>query len=194
MEAIIVAAISTIGSLTVAFGTIWYTNKINKQKKRSAEDLNEDYVRKEKVFPILEEVKYELDACRVQEWAFSNGDTTFAGQHLKKMSVLVETCTEEYSNIGHYFQLVPTKKFERVLDDLYESNQDHIVSNEFKQYDELAALYSQFNIKSILLIKIVDHFGKWVGLLTVMFDSEKTLNEGEIAFAKLMAARISNIK
>lgn len=189
----IITKLIEIGStLLIAFGTIWYNDHLKKKKR--GEDLTEDYLRKDKIFPILEEVKYQLDADRVQEWAFSNGDTTFAGQHLKKMSILVESSNGNKENIGHYFQLIPTKKFERNLDALYESNEEHVVSNEFLQYDELAALYSQFNVKTVLMVKITNNFGKWVGLLTVMFETEKILNEGELAFCKLQASRISNIK
>lgn len=171
----------------------WLDRKAEKKLKITT-DYSSDYDKKAKINPILEDIKYELDADRVQYWEFSNGEKTLSGHHLKKLSLFIESNKEGIKEIAPQFQAVPVKKFERGLDKLYESSDDFIYSNEMLEFDELSSLNAQFNIASVLSIKVKNEIGVWVGVLSVCFENVKPLTEGEIAFAKLQASRISVIK
>jgi hypothetical protein len=177
------------------FGVRMYSDWLDRKRiRRQTDDPSDDYSRKKTILPILEDVKYEMDADRVHEWVFSNGDTTLSGHHLKKMSIFLEVNREEFDDIAHHFQFVPTKKLERLLDQLAESKAEYIVSHEYLKYDELAALNAQYDIKTILMIRIKNEFGKWTGILSVCFNDDREISESEIAFAKLQGARIGQIK
>lgn len=171
-----------------------WRDKEKEKKTKKVNDYRSDYDKKMKINPILEDIKYELDADRVQYWEFSNGEKTFSGHHLKKLSLFMESNREGVKEIAPQFQLVPVKKFERNLDKLYESETDFIYSNEMNEFDELSSLNVQFNIVSVLSIKVKNEFGTWIGIVSVCFENVRALNEGEIAFAKLQASRLSVIK
>jgi hypothetical protein len=171
----------------------WLERREEKKIKITT-DYSSDYDKKAKINPILEDIKYELDADRVQYWEFSNGEKTLSGHHLKKLSLFMESNKEGLKELAPQFQAVPVKKFERGLDKLYESSDDFVYSNEMLEFDELGSLNAQFNIASTLSIKIKNEIGVWVGVLIICFETVRPLNEGEIAFAKVQASRISVIK
>lgn len=171
-----------------------YMDRRKERKTKRNSDYSSDYDKKSKIRPILGELLYELDADRIQYWEFSNGEKTLSGHHLKKLSLFMESNKEGLSDIAHNFQLVPVKQFERNLDKLYESPTDFIISNETREFDELASLFAQFGIGTILSIKIKNEIGVWVGVLSICFRNEHLINEGQVAFSKLHAARLSVIK
>lgn len=171
----------------------WLERREEKKIKITT-DYSSDYDKKAKINPILEDIKYELDSDRVQYWEFSNGEKTLSGHHLKKLSLFMESNKEGLKELAPQFQAVPVKKFERGLDKLYESSDDFVYSNEMLEFDELGSLNAQFNIASTLSIKIKNEIGVWVGVLIICFETVRPLNEGEIAFAKVQASRISVIK
>lgn len=170
--------------------------QIRKEKRTIKEktDYSSDYNKKSKVKPILDEIQYELDSSRVQYWEFSNGEKTLSGHHLKKLSLFMESNSDGEREIASQFQFVPVKQFERNLDRLYESEHGFIVSNEIREFDELASLFAQYGISTILSIKVINEIGVWVGVLSICFAEDRIINEGEIAFSKLQAARLSIIK
>ena len=179
------------------YGFRAYSDYMDRRKERKAKKINDyssDYDKKAKIRPILDELLYELEADRIQYWEFSNGEKTLSGHHLKKLSLFMESNKEGVSEIAHNFQFVPVKQFERNLDKLYESTTDFIISNEIREKDELASLFAQFGIGTILSIKIKNEIGVWVGVLSICFKDEHTVNEGQVAFSKLHAARLSVIK
>ena len=182
----------TIGC--TSFGTVWLSKYLDKRYKDKRINLDDDFRKKKENLPLLESIRYELEADRVFNMVFTNGDVTLTGHHLKKVSVLLEVNGDGIRSLGQNFQLVPTKIFERTLDALYESEEDYILSNEFEHYDDLAALHSQYDIQTLLKVKIKDQFGKWVGVLNVAFNNQKILTEGEIAFVKMQAAKLGQIK
>lgn len=182
----------TIGC--TSFGTVWLSKYLDKRYKSKKTDLDDDFKRRRQNLPLLESVRYELDADRVFNMVFTNGDVTLTGHHLKKISVLLEMNADGVRSLGQNFQLVPTKIFERTLDALYESEDDFIVSNEFDEYDDLAALHSQYDIQTLLKVKVKDQFGKWIGVLNVGFSKYRILTEGEIAFVKMQAAKLGQLK
>lgn len=171
-----------------------YMDRRKERKLKKTSDYSSDYDKKSKVRPILDELLYELEASRVQYWEFSNGEKTLSGHHLKKLSLFMESNQDGVNDIAPNFQFVPVKQFERNLDKLYESPHDYIISNENREFDELASLFAQFGIGTILSIKIKNEIGVWVGVLSICFKDEHILNEGQIAFSKLHAARLSVIK
>lgn len=179
--------------ISASYGTVLLNDWL-KRRNQKGKDLKEDFERKSKILPILDQIRMELDAERVFEMSFSNGDTTLSGHHLKKVSILLESNKAGIVDIANDFQFVPTKIFERMLSDLYESPEDYIVSNEYKKYDELAALYSQYNMQSMVFIKLKNQVNRWVGVLVIAFENQRVVTDGELAFCKMQAAKIGAIK
>lgn len=179
------------------YGYAWYKNYLDIKKERKTKlttDYSSDYTKKAKVKPILDDIQYELGADRVQYWEFSNGEKTLSGHHLKKLSMFMESNVEGERDIASQFQFIPVKQFERNLDKLYESEHGYIVSNEIREYDELASLFAQYGISTILSVKIINEIGVWIGVLSVCFKEDRVINDGEVAFTKLQGARLSIIK
>lgn len=184
---------STAGGF--ALTAIWYKNRLDKKKAESSgDDLGDDYNRKMELKPILDEIRYQMNADRVHEWVASNGDTSLSGHHLKKLSIFMESHKDGLEDISQHFQLIPVQKFARHVDSLSESEDGVVVSQEFHEFDELGALSAKYDIKTKVLFKVVNELGKWTGILTVCFEDERLLDEGEIAFCKLQAARIGAIR
>lgn len=182
----------TIGCTSL--GTVWLSKYLDKRYRDKKVNLDDDFKKRKQNLPLLEAIRYELDADRVFNMVFTNGDITLTGHHLKKVSVLLEVTGDGVRSLGQAFQLVPTKIFERTLDALYESEDDFVIFNEFDEYDDLAALHSQYNIKTLLKVKIKDQFGRWVGVLNIAFSNQRLLTEGEIAFVKMQAAKLGQLK
>jgi len=178
---------------SISFGSVLLSHFLTKKKQRG-KDLKEDFERKSKILPILDQLKGELDADRVFELAFSNGDTTLGGHHLKKVSMLLESNKSGRNDIASQFQFVPTKIFERNLAALYESPDEYIVSYEFDKHDELAALYAQYDIKTLILVKVKGQLNNWVGVLAIAFENQRLVTEGELAFCKMQSAKLGIIK
>lgn len=183
--------LESLAVVAVGLGSVYLTEKY--KRKKAQLDLKDDFQLKNKIKPILEEIRYELDADRVHYWVFSNGDVTLSGHHLKKLSIFEEVSKDD-ELIGHQFQLIPAKNFERSLSALYESKEEYTISNEFEKYDDLSALYKLYGVKTVLEIKVKDSFGRWIGVVNAWFKDIKPLDESHIAFAKIQASRIGAIK
>jgi hypothetical protein len=172
-----------------------YLAKRRSKKNPRVNNMDVDYARRKRVQPILDEARYELEVDRVMEIVFSNGDVTLSGHHLKKLSVFLESYAEGLDPVGHQLQLVPTRKFQRNLDELYESSEDFCVSREDSQTDETGQLNRLFGIRSLLMVKVRNEFGKWVGVISaVSKDSEHVFTESDITFLKLQAAKIGGLR
>lgn len=185
-----------IGS--VSYGTIWYSKHLEKKNRKKKElatnNMDRDFERKSQVKAVLDEVRNSLEAQRVMECSFSNGDITFTGVHMKKVSVTMESNKNGVEDLAPHFQLVPAKVFERTLEQLYHSSDDYIFVNETLSEDELSVLNRSYGLVSMLLIKIRDEMNRWVAYMIVAYDHETELSEDEIVFAKMMAARLGVIK
>lgn len=157
-------------------------------------NMESEFLRKQEIMPILENIRYQLEADRVIECIFSNGDTTFTGVHLKKISIALECNRDGIEDLSPYFQLIPAKKFDRTLTALFESKEDYTVSYEHEFSDDLATLNQSFGLNTMLLVKIRDSVNKWVGYIVVGYeDPYKEIDQESIVFTKLQAARIGAI-
>jgi hypothetical protein len=187
--------LAEIGS--ASYGTVWFTRWLDRRNVAKSLDVNNmeaDYKRKEIIVPILEEIRYKLGADRVLECSFSNGDTTFSGSHMKKVSVTHEVYAEDRDQIGQHFQLIPAKKFERPLELLYKSATDYIISDETRYSDELSILNISYGISYMLLIKTRDSNNKWIGYILISFQRPVTLSQEDIIYAKTQASAIGGMK
>ncbi len=178
--------------------SIWLKFHFDKGERKRKEiknnDMEKEYARKGAVQPILDSLFYEMSADRVYETSFSNGDTTFSGVHLKKLSIIAESPVDHQDPLTPHFQLVPAKKFQRNLDLVHASTEDFYVFYEEDKIDELGALNRMFDLNTILCVKIRNDQGMWIGLLSVVWKEHKQISSEMIAFTKLKAAQIGLIK
>lgn len=177
-----------------SFGTVWFQQRMRDKRISKANNMEVDYKRKDVIIPILEEIRYKLGAQRVIECSFSNGDTTFSGSHMKKVSVTHEVYSEGVDALSQHFQLIPAKKFERPLELLYRSASDYIVSDEGAIVDELAILNRSYGINYMLVVKTRDQNGKWIGYILVSFSEAKEISQEDIIYVKTQAAAIGGMR
>lgn len=165
-----------------------------KERWKKTTGLTETADRIKKVNEILSEIQYELNATRVQEWIVTNGDKTLSGHSVQKLSMFCEFNQHGIENVAGTFQFVPASNLSRNIIALAEAKNGFIISNEYLQEDDLAALHGSYNIKVLLLVKVTDLSGKWTGILFIGFDDDqREITEGDVAFAKLKASQIGAI-
>lgn len=179
---------------TIGYGSVWFSRWLDRRHIKKESNMDNEYARKRRIMPILEDIRYQLEADRVFESVFSNGDTTFTGHHMKKLSVMLECNKEGKEDIGHHFQFVPTKQFDRDLNNLYEDPEDWVFSDETFYNDDLANLKKMFDLNYTLIVKIRDQLNRWVGIITVVFESPRELTDSEISYVKTQASRVGALK
>lgn len=184
------AVITVTGTILALF----VKDHLDRKKLNNKTDLDKDFNIKKSIFSILEEVKYEFGSDKTFYWVFSNGDVTFSGFHLKKLSILEESSGSTIPSIAHLFQTIPAKKFEDNLSALSESKDDYIILDVEQCPEEMKDLYSFYNVKKILKIKVKDNNGRWIGIMSSWFTEDVDITDGQIAFAKIQASRIGLIK
>lgn len=162
-------------------------------KKKNSPGLKETANRVSKIEPLLAQIQEELGALRVQEWVVSNGDKTLSGHSIQKLSMFSEVNRVGVESIAHKFQMVPATNLSRNIIRMANADENYIVTNEWVEFDDLAALHLSHGVKTTLLVRITTLGGKWTGILFVGFDEERVLNEQEIAFVKLKASQIGAI-
>ena len=176
------------------YGVTWFHEWLKRRKDKKKDNMDMEYDRRNVIIPILNDIRHQLDSDRVLETVFSNGDVTFSGYHMKKLSIISEVHIEGLADISHHFQLIPTKKFDRTLSELYDSSDDYLISDETTLDDELSDLKKLFGLNYTLMVMIRDKFGRWVGNITVCFNEPRELSSSEIAFVKAQASRIGSLK
>lgn len=177
--------VQALGTAGITIATMHYQHK---QRMKSIPDIRQANSRKDKIRPILEELRYEMGCTRCCEWAVSNGDVTLSGHHLQKLSIVTECNDEGIENIQSLFQLIPISQFTRTIDEL--RTHPTVVTYENTIKDDLAALNMSYDIVTLIQVRIHGDYDKWVGILSVAWNKERTVTAAEMAFIKLQAARI----
>jgi hypothetical protein len=193
MNQILETALKVIEIGSISFGSVWLNNHLErKSKEKKKPDLYEKSI-DDLVSPILELIQYEINPIRVSYWEGVNGTNTLSGFSIKKLSMMAEVIREGEDETKEQMQSIPIESFKRNIDDLRDSDDDYIVSNEFKKYDNLSALHARFKNKTLIAIKVYTK-GKWTGILMIGFDEEPRLfTESEIEWLRLQAGRIGNL-
>lgn len=187
-------AIKVFEIASIGYGSVWFSKYLDKKKLAKESNMDKEFQRKKEMLPILEDVRRQLDADRCFESVFSNGDTTFNGHHMKKLSVILECHRDDIEDIGHHFQFIPTKKFDRLLSQLYDNAEDYCISDETQLSDDLSNLKKLFNLNYTLSVVVRDQIDRWVGMITVSFSSPREISDQEIAYVKAQASRIGALK
>lgn len=178
---------SVITSLTTLTG-IWLTEKIRSGRKPDLSDPDfEDLLK-----PVLDTIQEETKAHRVFFWEGRNGSNTLSGYHIKTLNMVVESNADGVDNIRGELQDVPADLLKRNMKKLG-SVDDYIVSYEHQEHDELAYLYKNYGIDTLIAFKIRTRFDKWTGVLMVAFAGHCQLSDTELSWLKTQAGRISSL-
>jgi len=178
---------SVITSLTTLTG-IWLTEKIRAGKKPDLSDPDfEDLLK-----PVLDTIQEETKAHRVFFWEGRNGSNTLSGYHIKTLNMVVESNADGVENIRAELQDVPADLLKRNMKKLAVVD-DYIVSCEYLEQDELAFLYKNYGIDTLVAFKIRTKFDKWTGVLMVGFKTPQKLSDTELSWLKTQAGRISSL-
>lgn len=185
--------LETIVTVLGTLAGIYVKDYLDKRKRKD-KGVEQDLIIHKTLSTILDEVRMELNAGKTHYWVFSNGDVTFSGYHLKKLSILEESSNENVDTVAQYFQLIPAKSFEKHLQKLNESEDGTLILDVNNMSDDLKDLYSLYDVKKVLKVKVKDSRGRWIGILSAWYFTDEPVNDGQIAFAKLQASRIGAIK
>lgn len=174
-------------------GGIYLKDHLEKKRAEALRsDLN-DHSLDDLLKPILDQIQFDTNACRVCYWEGVNGTNTLSGFSIKKLSVMSESFSEEFESIKEELQLVSVDSFKRNLKDLRETAEDYIISNEFEKKDSLSLLHKRYGKNTVLLIKVYSK-KKWIGVLSIGFiEAPRIFEKTEIQWLLLQAGRIGNI-
>ena len=181
-------------TLSGHYGVIIFKDWVDHKRKEKLKPSLGDEDHYEKVYPILENIKNELDADSVCLWEGSNGETTLSGFHKKKLSVVLELVSDDKHSAITEIENIPVYNFRRQLTELKESSNSYVVSYEFNKHDELSDLYQSYGLGTIAIFKIyTGKTNKWTGILTIGFkDRPKLLTDADLAWLNTQAARIGS--
>lgn len=182
------------GIFSVNYGSALFKDWLDNRRKEHQKPSLGDEDHYEKVYPILENIKNELDADSVCLWEGSNGETTLSGFHKKKLSVVLELVSDDKHSAITEIENIPVYNFRRQLTELKESSNSYVVSYEFNKHDELSDLYQSYGLGTIAIFKIyTGKTNKWTGILTIGFkDRPKLLTDADLAWLNTQAARIGS--
>lgn len=182
------------GILASNFGSLLLKDHLDRKKAikdRTFNNMDAVYHHKARVKTVLDDIQERLGADRVLECSFSNGDTTFSGYHLTKVSITGESTSPGTNEMANDIQLMPSVIFKRTLTSLHHAPLDYVVLDEAAENDELGVLNQSYGMNTLLLIKIRDQAQKWIGYLLVSFkETHHRISREEIVFTKAQVSRL----
>lgn len=193
VEGTTIALIAGISSIVTSLVTVAVPMLIKRHQSRAKMDLCEGMEKDDKVHDILGDLRFNLDAERVTLWYGSNGDTTFALHHLKKMSITNESCRDGLDGIKEECQLIPIAIFERQLRDLWNINDDVLQSFELSKKDTLSSFFKKYDMNNLYYCKVFGNWNNWAGILVVSFTGERALSPTDLFDINLAAKKITAI-
>lgn len=178
---IIETGISFVSGTLVPIG-IYYHNLWSKKKKQGQKDIVIEHLEIQlKNQEVLDEIRVELNASRVNLWKFSNGSDFIDNTHMLNISMVGESNDNDFPNIKEDFFRLPATLFDRKLNAL--KINDYVVSSEVDYTDNLSSLNKSYGMISILAIKILDTKQKWGGILLISFPKVTMIASEQIAWA-----------
>ena len=89
VDAWIPVVTTVLGSITTLL-TIWYRNKLEKDKKAKECPLTEAVEEDSVLLERLKEIRESVGACRAAVYQFHNGGEYFTGKSMKKYSMTIK--------------------------------------------------------------------------------------------------------
>ena len=182
-----------VALITAVFGPIavtWYKNKFAPKKKNLVDEAIE---LNSLVDDQLQTVMEELSADRVWIAQFHNGGHFYpTGKSIQKFSIFYEKTAPNTPSIQSTFQNVPVSLFPKAMSTLYKEGELAIPTYNGENYD-LASVSAPYGTKSFYMIALDDLQDKFIGVISIAFDTEYTLNKEDWIFIRQKAGVIGTL-
>jgi len=141
----------------------------------------------------LENIMKELDADRVWIAQFHNGGHFYpTGKSIQKFSIFYEKTTPNSQSIQTTFQNVPVSLFPKAMAALYKDGEISIPTYEGEDYD-LSSVSRPYGTKSFYMITLNDLHDKFIGVISVAYDTEYKLSKEDWIFIRQKAGVIGTL-
>ena len=143
----------------------------------------------------LEQLKDELDACRIWISQFHNGGNFYpTGKSIQKFSIFHEICSPNISHISETFKNIPVSLFSKSISHLY-SDGEILVPNYSKEDKYgLKTFADGTNAKSSYLFALNSINDEFIGTLGIEYCSRvKKLNEDQLNDARSKSITIGTL-
>ncbi len=182
-----------VALITAVFGPIavtWYKNKFAAKKKNLVDEAIE---LNSLVDDQLHTVMEELSADRVWIAQFHNGGHFYpTGKSIQKFSIFYEKTAPNTPSIQSTFQNVPVSLFPKAMSTLYKEGELAIPSYKGEDYD-LGSVSAPYGTKSFYMIALDDLQDKFIGVISIAFDTEYKLSKEDWIFIRQKAGVIGTL-
>lgn len=182
-----------VALITAVFGPIvvtWYKNKFAAKRKNLVDEAIE---LNSLVDDQLHTVMEELSADRVWIAQFHNGGHFYpTGKSIQKFSIFYEKTAPNTPSIQSTFQNVPVSLFPKAMSTLYKEGELAIPSYEGEDYD-LGSVSAPYGTKSFYMIALDDLQDKFIGVISIAFDTEYKLSKEDWIFIRQKAGVIGTL-
>jgi hypothetical protein len=193
MEVIMMLSTIIVALITAVFGPIavtWYKTKFAAKKKNLVDEAIE---LNSLVDDQLQTVMEELSDDRVWIAQFHNGGHFYpTGKSIQKFSIFYEKTTPDTPSIQATFQNVPVSLFPKAMSTLYKEGELAIPSYEGENYD-LASVSRPYGTKSFYMIALSDLQDKFIGVISIAFDTEYKLSKEDWIFIRQKAGVVGTL-
>ena len=141
----------------------------------------------------LENIMKELDADRVWIAQFHNGGHFYpTGKSIQKFSIFYEKTTPNSQSIQTTFQNVPVSLFPKAMAALYKDGEIAIPTYEGEDYD-LSSVSRSYGTKSFYMVTLNDLHDKFIGVISIAYDTEYKLSKEDWIFIRQKAGVIGTL-
>jgi len=135
----------------------------------------------------------ELEADRVWIAQFHNGGHFYpTGKSIQKFSIFYEKTTPNTQSIQTTFQNVPVSLFPKAMAALYKEGEIAIPTYEGEDYD-LTSVSRPYGTKSFYMISLNDLHDKFIGVISISYDTEYKLSKEDWIFIRQKAGVIGTL-
>lgn len=135
----------------------------------------------------------ELEADRVWIAQFHNGGHFYpTGKSIQKFSIFYEKTTPNSQSIQTTFQNVPVSLFPKAMAALYKEGEIAIPTYEGEDYD-LTSVSRPYGTKSFYMISLNDLHDKFIGVISISYDTEYKLSKEDWIFIRQKAGVIGTL-
>jgi hypothetical protein len=135
----------------------------------------------------------ELEADRVWIAQFHNGGHFYpTGKSIQKFSIFYEKTTPNSQSIQTTFQNVPVSLFPKAMAALYKEGEIAIPTYDGEDYD-LASVSCPYGTKSFYMISLNDLHDKFIGVISISYNTEYKLSKEDWIFIRQKAGVIGTL-
>lgn len=135
----------------------------------------------------------ELEADRVWIAQFHNGGHFYpTGKSIQKFSIFYEKTTPNSQSIQTTFQNVPVSLFPKAMATLYKEGEIAIPTYSGEDYD-LTSVSRPYGTKSFYMISLNDLHDKFIGVISISYDTEYKLSKEDWIFIRQKAGVIGTL-